>query len=231
MRIGSKTDKGRIREQNEDAYGFKENLFVVADGMGGHQAGEIASAIAVETILAANFTNEIELELGQAIQKANDSILAEVDQHPDLSGMGTTVAVLLVQAERIYLAHVGDSRIYRFDTAGRLGQLTQDHSLVAELVKSGEISENEAKHHPQRNILTQALGSKGEIKIEFQTLARNPGDKFLLCSDGLSGMVDEASLAAILKLEQEPQFLAERLVSFANDQGGLDNITVIVVEL
>jgi serine/threonine protein phosphatase PrpC len=230
MRVGSKTDKGHVREQNEDAYGFKENLFVVADGMGGHQAGEIASAIAVETILATNFTTTIEVELSQAIQKANDSILGEVDQHPELSGMGTTVAVLVVQTEMICLAHVGDSRIYHY-AAGHLEQLTQDHSLVAELVKSGEISENEAKHHPQRNILTQALGSKGEIKIEFQTLARNPGDKFLLCSDGLSGMVDEASLAAILKLEQEPQFLAERLVSFANDQGGLDNITVIVVEL
>jgi serine/threonine protein phosphatase PrpC len=230
MRVGSKTDKGCVREQNEDAYGFRENLFVVADGMGGHQAGEIASAIAVETILAANFTTSIEVELSQAIQRANDSILAEVDQHPELSGMGTTVAVLLVQAEKIYLAHVGDSRIYHY-AAGQLVQLTQDHSLVAELVKNGEISENEAKHHPQRNILTQALGSKGEIKIEFQTLARNSGDKFLLCSDGLSGMVDEITLATILESNQAPQFLAEKLVTLAIERGGVDNITVIIVEV
>jgi protein phosphatase len=224
------TDKGRIREQNEDAYGFRENIFVVADGMGGHQAGEIASAIAVETILAANFTTAIETELYQAIQKANDSILAAVDQHPELDGMGTTVAVLVVRMAMVYLAHVGDSRIYHYSKQ-RLVQLTQDHSLVAELVKNGEISASEAKHHPQRNILTQALGSKGEIRSEFQTIACSLGDKFLICSDGLSGIVDEATIAAVLQLDQEPQLLAEKLVNLANEQGGNDNITVIIVEI
>jgi serine/threonine protein phosphatase PrpC len=214
MRVGSMTDKGRIREQNEDAYGFRENIFVVADGMGGHQAGEIASAIAVETILAANFTTAIETELYQAIQKANDSILAAVDQNPELDGMGTTVAVLVVRYSK-----------------QRLVQLTQDHSLVAELVKNGEISASEAKHHPQRNILTQALGSKGEIRSEFQTIACSLGDKFLICSDGLSGIVDEATIAAVLQLDLEPQLLAEKLVNLANEQGGNDNITVIIVEI
>jgi serine/threonine protein phosphatase PrpC len=230
MRVGSMTDKGRIREQNEDAYGFRENIFVVADGMGGHQAGEIASAIAVETILAANFTTAIETELYQAIQKANDSILAAVDQNPELDGMGTTVAVLVVRMAMVYLAHVGDSRIYHYSKQ-RLVQLTQDHSLVAELVKNGEISASEAKHHPQRNILTQALGSKGEIRSEFQTIACSLGDKFLICSDGLSGIVDEATIAAVLQLDLEPQLLAEKLVNLANEQGGNDNITVIIVEI
>jgi serine/threonine protein phosphatase PrpC len=230
MRVGSKTDKGRIREQNEDTYGFKENIFVVADGMGGHQAGEIASAIAVETILAANITTAIELELSQAIQKANDSILAAVSQCPELDGMGTTVAVLVVRTSMVYLAHVGDSRIYHYSER-QLVQLTQDHSLVAELVKNGEISASEAKHHPQRNILTQALGSKGEMQIEFQRLACSSGDKFLICSDGLSGMVDEATIATVLELDQEPQVLAEKLVNLANEHGGNDNITVIIVEI
>jgi serine/threonine protein phosphatase PrpC len=230
MRVGSMTDKGRIREQNEDAYGFRENIFVVADGMGGHQAGEIASAIAVETILAANFTTAIETELYQAIQKANDSILAAVDQNPELDGMGTTVAVLVVRMAMVYLAHVGDSRIYHYSKQ-RLVQLTQDHSLVAELVKNGEISASEAKHHPQRNILTQALGSKGEIRSEFQTIACSLGDKFLICSDGLSGIVDEATIAVVLQLDLEPQLLAEKLVNLANEQGGNDNITVIIVEI
>jgi serine/threonine protein phosphatase PrpC len=229
MRVGTKTDKGKVREQNEDAYGFKENLFVVADGMGGHQAGEIASAIAVETILAADFTTGIVPELNQAIQRANESILKAVGQHPELAGMGTTVAVLYVQGRTVYLAHVGDSRIYQY-TAGYLTQLTHDHSLVAELVKNGEISEDDAKHHPQRNILTQALGSLDELQIEFQNLAFNPGDKFLLCSDGLSGPVDAAAIAAILQLDEAPQVLAEKLVRLANEQGGPDNITVIVVE-
>jgi serine/threonine protein phosphatase PrpC len=230
MRVGSKTDKGHIREQNEDAYGYKENLFVVADGMGGHQAGEIASAIAVETILAADFTTAIELELSKAIQKANDSILAEVEARPELGGMGTTVAVLVFRSQTAYLAHVGDSRIYHY-TGGRLEQLTRDHSLVAELVKNGEISESDAKRHPQRNILTRALGSKGEIQIEFQKVAANTGDKFLLCSDGLSGMVDETTIAAVLKSEEDPQFLAEKLVTLANESGGIDNITVVIAEV
>jgi serine/threonine protein phosphatase PrpC len=229
MRVGTKTDKGKVREQNEDAYGFKENLFVVADGMGGHQAGEIASAIAVETILAADFTTGIDLELNQAIQRANESILEAVRQHPELAGMGTTVAVLYVQDRMVYLAHVGDSRIYHY-TAGRLTQLTHDHSLVAELVKNGEISEDDAKHHPQRNILTQALGSLDELQIEFKNLPFIPGDKFLLCSDGLSGLVDAEAIAAILQLNEAPQVLAEKLVQLANEQGGPDNITVVVLE-
>lgn len=232
MRIGSKTDKGRVREQNEDAYGYKERLFVVADGMGGHQAGEIASAIAVETILKMNIDGEtpIDLELEKAILKANDAILNEVVHHPELSGMGTTVAVMVIHNQTVNIAHVGDSRIYYY-SEGRLAQLTKDHSLVAELVKNGEISESEAKHHPQRNILTQALGSRGEMKVEFQSLALKPGDKFLLCTDGLSGMVDENWLGNILRLDEEPQILAEKLVNLANENGGSDNITVIIIEV
>ena len=230
MRVGAKTDKGRVREQNEDSYGFKNQLFVVADGMGGHQAGEIASAIAVTTILAMDFEDQVETELERAIIKANDAILHEVDQHPELSGMGTTVATMVLNNRNVYIAHVGDSRIYHF-AGGQLEQLTKDHSLVAELVKNGEISESEAKHHPQRNILTQALGSRGEVKIEFQSLELKAGEKFLLCSDGLSNMVDEQTIATILQINEDPQVLAERLVAKANENGGSDNITVILVEV
>lgn len=230
MRVGSKTDKGRVREQNEDAFGYKEQLFVVADGMGGHQAGEIASAIVVETILAMTFTDRIDLELEKAILKANDAILEEVSRRPELSGMGTTVVSMVVEAPTIYIAHVGDSRIYRLHE-GQLCQLTYDHSLVAELVKTGEITESEARHHPQRNILTQALGSRGELKIDFGQIEWVAGDKYLLCSDGLSGMLDEKAIQEILQLDEEPQHLAEMLVSMANDHGGSDNITVIVVEV
>ncbi|HYH03459.1 MAG TPA: protein phosphatase 2C domain-containing protein, partial [Bacillota bacterium] len=124
MRVGAKTDKGRVREQNEDSYGFKNQLFVVADGMGGHQAGEIASAIAVTTILAMDFEDQVETELERAIIKANDAILHEVDQHPELSGMGTTVATMVLNNRNVYIAHVGDSRIYHF-AGGQLEQLTK----------------------------------------------------------------------------------------------------------
>jgi serine/threonine protein phosphatase PrpC len=231
MRIGAKTDRGRVREQNEDSYGHKERLFVVADGMGGHQAGEIASAIAVETILNVNLDVEnIERELGKGINKANEAILEKVNHHPEMSGMGTTVAVLLLRDETAYIAHVGDSRVYQY-ADGVLMQLTKDHSLVAELVKNGEISEDEAKSHPQRNILTQALGSRGELKIEFMNLRAKPGDRFLLCSDGLYGMVDAEGIENIIKMDAEMQNVAEKLVETANENGGSDNITVLVVEV
>lgn len=231
MRIGAKTDKGRVREQNEDSYGYKDNLFVVADGMGGHQAGEIASAIAVETILNLDFgVDNIDSELEKGILKANEAILEEVNHHPEMAGMGTTVVVLLIRDQTAYIAHVGDSRIYHY-VDGALTQLTKDHSLVAELVENGEISENEAKNHPQRNILTQALGSRSELKIEFLALGIQPGDKFLLCSDGLFGMVDREGIGEILKIDGEAQELAEKLVERANDNGGSDNITVLVVEV
>ncbi|HEY8463514.1 MAG TPA: Stp1/IreP family PP2C-type Ser/Thr phosphatase [Bacillota bacterium] len=230
MRVGSKTDKGRVREQNEDSYGYKDNLFVVADGMGGHQAGEIASAIAVETLLATDFDTQIQVQLEQAILKANEAILNEVAQHPELSGMGTTIAVLIIEDQTVYLAHVGDSRIYHYNN-DQLKQLTKDHSLVAELVKNGVISENEAKYHPQRNILTQALGSPDEVKIEFQSCSCKPGDKFLLCSDGLSNLVDADTLREILQQDVDPQVIADKMVDLANENGGSDNITVIVVEV
>jgi serine/threonine protein phosphatase PrpC len=231
MRIGAKTDKGRVREQNEDSYGYKDNLFVVADGMGGHQAGEIASAIAVETILNIDFgVDNIDFELEKGILKANEAILEEVNHYPEMAGMGTTVVVLLIRDQTAYIAHVGDSRIYHY-VDGALTQLTKDHSLVAELLENGEISENEAKNHPQRNILTQALGSRIEMKIEFLALGIQPGDKFLLCSDGLFGMVDREGIGEILKMDGEAQELAEKLVERANENGGSDNITVLVVEV
>jgi serine/threonine protein phosphatase PrpC len=231
MRIGAKTDKGRVREQNEDSYGYKGNLFLVADGMGGHQAGEIASAIAVETILDLDFgVADIGAELEKGILKANEAILEEVNHRPEMTGMGTTVAVLLIRDQTAFIAHVGDSRIYHY-ARGVLTQLTEDHSLVAELVKNGEITEDDAKTHPQRNILTQALGSRGDLNIEFLALEIQPGEKFLLCSDGLYGMVDRDGIEAILKLNEDTQELAEKLVEQANENGGSDNITVLIVEV
>ncbi|MGE5582446.1 MAG: Stp1/IreP family PP2C-type Ser/Thr phosphatase [Bacillota bacterium] len=230
MKIGAMTDKGRIREQNEDAYGYKDHLFVIADGMGGHEAGEIASAIAVETILASEISPDLAGSLQAAVKKANNAILAEINQNETLDGMGTTVAVLWLDTDRAYVAHVGDSRIYQFH-GGDLIQLTADHSLVAELVKNGSITEEEAKIHPQRNVLTRALGTKGELDLEINLFQVHQGDKFLLCSDGLTGMLDEAAIRNLMALPEDPQAIAGLMVAKANENGGSDNITVIVIEV
>lgn len=230
MKVGSKTDQGKVRAQNEDTFGYRDNLFVVADGMGGHQAGEIASAITVETILNAVLTSDFSNSLKEVIIKANNAILEEVDRRPELSGMGTTVAVLLLEEDFAHVTHVGDSRIYQL-TNDQLIQLTDDHSLVAELVKNGEITEEEAKIHPQRNILTRALGTQGKLEIEVNSVPILKGDKFLLCSDGLTGMISEPVIKEIISLNEDLQVIAETLVSTANNNGGLDNITVIVVEV
>ncbi len=232
MRIGSKTDKGRVREQNEDSYGYRANLFVVADGMGGHEAGEVASGIAVETILKAALQPDIAAALEQAVLQANEAILEETDRHPAYQGMGTTVAVLVLEGSRAYITHVGDSRIYRWSAgSAQLEQLTDDHSLVAELVKNGGLTAAEAQTHPQRNILTRALGTRGLAEMEIKRIPADPGDKFLLCSDGLSGLVQEDELRALIGAAEPPQQIVERLVDLANERGGNDNITAILIEI
>ncbi len=230
MNIGANTDKGKIREQNEDALGYRDNLFVIADGMGGHEAGEIASAIAVETILAYNFGFDVKSGLFEAVAKANEVILAEIEKNPNLNGMGTTVAVLLLKEEEAYVTHVGDSRIYQL-TDNNLVQLTTDHSFVAELVKNGSITEEEAKTHPQRNILTKALGTKGNFDYEVNTFLVRKGDKFLLCSDGLTSMIEEKKIQEVLSDGDPPQDIADELIRMANENGGTDNISVIVIEV
>jgi PPM family protein phosphatase len=230
MKIGAKTDKGKIREQNEDAYGYRDTLFVIADGMGGHQAGEVASAIAVENILAFDVNFNPKESLHEAILIANNAILNEMTKNENFSGMGTTVAVLYFTEDLAYVSHVGDSRIYKL-VAGNLTQLTDDHSFVAELIKNGSITEEEAKIHPQRNVLTRALGTQGKFEFEVNSFAATSGDKFLMCSDGLTGMLAENALKEVLSAKEDPQIIADKLVQKANDNGGTDNITVIVIEV
>ena len=230
MRVGAKTDIGKVREVNEDSYGYHGRLFVLADGMGGHEAGEIASAIAVETVLAADLGDAPTTRLHQAILDANRAILAEVEKHPEHAGMGTTINVLYLDITQAYITNVGDSRIYRL-SGGRLKQLTADDSLVAQLVKNGSITEEEAKVHPRRNVLIQALGMEGNLEFEVTTVGIAPGDKFLLCSDGLTGMFDEKTITSYLDADMAPQSIAEQLVGAADEAGGRDNITVIVVEV
>lgn len=229
MVFGVATDKGKVREQNEDSYGCKDNLFIVADGMGGHQAGEIASSIAVETILASDSFSNTENDLKETIILANNAILAAVSENTEHYGMGTTVVVLKIFSDTVIIGHVGDSRIYQLNHQEEFNLLTNDHSLVAELVKNGEITEDEAKNHPQRNILTKALGTKGMTEVDVRRYPVQPGDKFILCSDGLTNMVDETLIRDVLIQSNHPQKTAEKLVEMANDKGGIDNITVMAV--
>ena len=233
MQIGAKTDIGKVREQNEDTFGYRDNLFIVADGMGGHQAGEVASAIAVESILSAEIATteaEIPSSLVAAVNKANTAIIAETIKHPEISGMGTTLAIVLLLPQKAVVAHLGDSRVYHF-AQGILTQLTDDHSVVAELVRSGGLSEDEAKNHPQRNLLTRPLGGNNGIDLDINIVPVSTGDKFLLCSDGLTGMVTDDSLKEYLSQNEAPQKIADLLVEAANLNGGVDNITVIVLEV
>jgi serine/threonine protein phosphatase PrpC len=230
MEVGAKTDKGKVREQNEDTFGYRDTLFVVADGMGGHQAGEVASAIAVETVLAVEMDADPVVSLRRAVLSANSAILEEMAKNESFSGMGTTVAVLLLKADRAFVSHLGDSRIYQL-TEGNLVQLTDDHSFVAELIKNGSITEEEAKIHPQRNVLTRALGTEGHLEFEVNSFTTHSGDKFLLCSDGLTGIVDEKIIKEILMSGETPQIIADQLVEQANKDGGTDNISVIVIKV
>ncbi len=230
MEVGAKTDKGKVREQNEDTFGYRDTLFVIADGMGGHQAGEVASAIAVETVLAVEMDADPVASLRRAVLSANSAILEEMAKNEDFSGMGTTVAILLLKTDQAFISHVGDSRIYQL-AEGNLVQLTNDHSFVAELIKNGSITEEEAKIHPQRNVLTRALGTEGHLEFEVNSFSIHSGDKFLLCSDGLTGIVDEKKIKEILMSGKTPQIIADQLVEQANKDGGTDNISVIVIEV
>ncbi len=230
MEVGAKTDKGKVREQNEDTFGYRDTLFVIADGMGGHQAGEVASAIAVETILAVEMDADPVASLRRAVLSANSAILEEMEKNEKFSGMGTTVAILFLKTNRAFVSHLGDSRIYQL-TEGNLVQLTNDHSFVAELIKNGSITEEEAKIHPQRNVLTRALGTEGHLEFEVNSFSIHSGDKFLLCSDGLTGIVDERKIKEILMSGKAPQIIADQLVEQANTDGGTDNISVIVIEV
>ncbi len=230
MKAAGKTDKGKVRELNEDTFGYQDNLFVVADGMGGHQAGEVASAIAVETILKVDLTGEIEIALQKALAAANQAILQKAENNNDLNGMGTTVAILYLDKDRAYVTHIGDSRVY-YLSGNNLKQLTSDHSLVYELVKTGEITVEEAKSHPQRNILTRALGSNENLEAEIIEVEVSQGDKFLICSDGLTNSLSEALIKELMARGDDPENIVSQMISSANELGGADNITVILVEI
>lgn len=229
MRFGVRTEKGRVRSNNQDSYGHRAHLFLVADGMGGHRGGEVASRLAVESILNAAVGLDPLAELRAGFVAANQAILDHAAVAPECEGMGTTVAAAILTSERGYLAHVGDSRIYRC-RRGSLELLTRDHSLVEEMVRQGTISAEEARSHPQRSILTRALGTAEATRVEYAEVDLERGDLFLLCTDGLTAEITDPEIEAILAAEGDPSSKADHLVRMADNHGGSDNITVIVVE-
>jgi len=223
------THVGKVRKNNEDALIFIEpETFAVADGMGGQAAGEIASKILIDT--AKNFLPTVpephnEDILKKVIMKSNAAILREAANNPEYRGMGTTATILHIYKSRAYYAHVGDSRIYRLKN-NILEQITQDHSYVENLVRKGEITAAEARVHPMKNLLTQAVGAVPEVEVDTASFSVNIGDIFLLCTDGLTNMVDDKKITEILLSSGNP---AENLIQAALDNGGADNVSVIVV--
>ena len=232
IRYGVATDVGRVREGNEDSYLVDEPLFVVADGMGGHVAGDVASATAVEVLDSRSESlNAAEPStLESAIKEANVAIFKKAQADASLRGMGTTCTLLMIDGTHAQLAHVGDSRAYLF-RQGQLSQVTEDHTLVSRMVAEGRLAEEEARHHPQRSVITRALGVDSDVKVDLMSLNLQDGDRLLLCSDGLTTMLENPAVSDVLADESDPQAAAERLIAAANEAGGEDNITAIVVDV
>lgn len=238
MRAFSKTDKGKKREMNQDylytsesRIGNLPNLCILADGMGGHNAGDYASRYTVETIV-----EEIEQDTGEepvsiiekAIQKANQAILEKAKTDIDLEGMGTTVVVTTIMGNEMYVANVGDSRLYVI--GDEIRQITRDHSYVQEMVRRGELDEKDARVHPDRNIITRAIGGINPLEVDFFEVELKDTDRILMCSDGLTDMIEDEEIYRILKEQKDTTEGIECLVSTANENGGSDNITVVVIE-
>ena len=230
--IGVITDTGRKRRRNEDAYVCEPPLFAIADGMGGAQAGEVASRLAAAALKESGAkTLGGERRISDLIQEANRRVYDRSSTDPNTSGMGTTITVALVENDNVAFGHVGDSRAYLIRD-GRMEQVTEDHSLVNELLKSGKLSREEAESHPQRSVITRALGTDPDVDVDTFTIAAEAGDVFLLCSDGLTDMVGEGEILELVERNRDDLNSAlKSLVKAANRSGGDDNITVVAFEI
>ena len=233
---GAATDVGRVRTSNEDAFVAEPMVFGVADGMGGHQAGEVASAIAASTLRdrLAGGASSVEVAVA-AVVEANAAIFQEAHRNSEQRGMGTTLAAMAVLVSdehepRFAVVNVGDSRTYLL-RAGALRRVSVDHSYVQELVSTGHITESEARMHPRRNIITRALGIEPSVRVDHWVLPLVRGDRFVLCSDGLVDEVDDDQIGAMAASIEDPQAAAEAMVAAANENGGRDNVTVVVVDV
>ena len=230
LSAGFATNRGLVRHSNEDSFLVRTGLYVVCDGMGGARGGEVASQMACERMVAIDPGSAGKDEVRAAIVNANESISARSFAEPHLLGMGTTLTLALIRDHTVLLGHVGDSRAYLLHD-GSLRQLTDDHSWVGEMVRRGELTVAEAAVHPHRSVITKALGTEGEAEPDLFENALEPGDRLLLCSDGLSGMVSDRSIEELLRLPDGAQAVADALVAAALKGGGEDNVTVVVVDL
>ena len=228
--FGSRTDIGCLRDHNEDSLVVAPPLFVVADGMGGHAAGEVASEIAVGVIADLAPEHPDGEALAHAVKEANRAVIQAAREGRGREGMGTTVTAALLEGERLVIAQVGDSRAYLLHQ-GKLQQLTRDHSLVADMIEAGQLTTEEARTHPQRSVITRALGSDLHLQPDIYEINVETGDRLLICSDGLSGMVDDEGIEHTLRRVQDPQRCASQLVNEAVANGGHDNVTVIVADV
>ena len=239
MKTFSKTDIGMVREVNQDyvfvsdlPVGKLPNLFVVADGMGGHKAGEFASRFTVEVVmeaLAESSEETPEAMIIQAITSANRKLLETAKQDSRMEGMGTTLVVATVIERTLYLANVGDSRLYLLND--EIKQVTKDHSLVQEMVRLGGIKQEEAKNHPDKNIITRAIGAKEDVEVDFYEYRLKQGDMILMCTDGLSNMVEDGEMLHIVKGSRDVVEAVEGLIERANQNGGKDNIGIVIVDV
>ena len=243
MEFAARCDRGLVREKNEDSFniisGHKDVpiTFIIADGMGGHNSGEIASKTAVDYISKTMLkfpekkiaNKDIPLYIKQIIEQANDEVLSVSKEREENHGMGTTVIVASAWADNLYIGHVGDSRLYLI-REGEMQRVTTDHSYIEELVKNGTLTREEAENHPQRNKITRALGCFEEIMEDTYICEIRNGDYFVLCTDGLTNMLSENEIKDIVLSADNPEFACDTLVSKANENGGEDNITVIVIK-
>lgn len=228
--FGSRTDIGCLRDHNEDSLVVTPPLFAVADGMGGHAAGEVASEIAVNVLAERAPAHPDSEALGRAVEEANRAVIRAAHEGRGREGMGTTMTAAMLEGERLIIAQVGDSRAYLLHQ-GKLQQLTRDHSLMADMIEAGQLTPEEARTHPQRSVITRALGSDAHLHPDIYEINVETGDRLLICSDGLSGMIFDDQIENTLRRVQDPQRCASQLVNEAIAAGGHDNVTVIVADV
>ncbi len=242
MFICACSDIGKVREINQDAYFYIEDevlpIFIVADGMGGHKAGEVASNTAISTVVSYYEENKEKIIskemfipefINYSIALANEKLIYEASNDEELKGMGTTITMFIVLENELYIGHVGDSRAYLV-RGGKLVQLTQDHSLVGELLRTGSITKEEAATHSKKNVILRALGSEEKLKVDVLTVDIEEDDKFILCTDGLTNMVSEERMLEVIDTEEESASICSKLVNISNEIGGIDNTTIMLIK-
>ncbi len=235
----SKTDIGKLRQLNQDfvftstyPLGALDNLFLVADGMGGHKAGDYASKCAVETIIemcSKSRGKKIVTAISDAINEANTRIRRKAMEDVNMVGMGTTAVLATISDETLTVANVGDSRLYLISEDKKITQITRDHSLVEEMVRMGGIDRVSARNHPDKNIITRAIGATGNVNIDFFEVPLRENDVILMCSDGLSNMIEDKDILEIVTSDENLEAVASRLIATANENGGNDNISVVLL--